>query len=73
MNPIYIQAFSALHKTGIYSNAGGFQPWDDEQKNKLITEDDRDKGKKQMDELTREFADKTDKVVKTKAGEIMSD
>jgi ribosome recycling factor len=46
---------------------------DDEQKSKLITEDDRDKGKKQIDDLTKDFADKVDKIVKAKADEIMLD
>jgi len=44
---------------------------DDEQKNKLITEDDRDKGKKQIDDITKEFTDKVDKIIKVKADEIM--
>ena len=46
---------------------------DDEQKNKTITEDDRDKGKKDMDNLTKEYTDKVDAAVKAKSEEIMSD
>ncbi len=46
---------------------------DEEQKNKVITEDDRDKGKKDMDNLTKKFTDKIDVVVKAKSEEIMSD
>jgi ribosome recycling factor len=46
---------------------------DDEQKNKVITEDDRDKGKKDMDSLTKEYTDKVDSAVKAKSEEIMSD
>lgn len=46
---------------------------DEEQKNKVITEDDRDKGKKDIDNLTKKFTDKIDAVVKAKSDEIMSD
>ncbi|HUW19416.1 MAG TPA: ribosome recycling factor [Sedimentisphaerales bacterium] len=42
-----------------------------EEKDKLITEDDLDKGKKQIDDLTKEYTDKVDAVVKTKSDEIM--
>ena len=44
---------------------------EDEQKNKLITEDERDKGKKQIDDMTKQFTDKVDGIVKAKTGEIM--
>ena len=47
--------------------------FDDAQKSKLITEDERDRGKKQTDEMTKEFADKVDKMVKAKSDEIMTD
>ncbi len=46
---------------------------DEEQKNKVITEDDRDKGKKDVDNLTKKFTDKIDGVVKAKSQEIMLD
>jgi ribosome recycling factor len=46
---------------------------DEEQKNKVITEDDRDKGKKDVDNLTKKFTDKIDAVVKAKSDEIMLD
>ncbi len=46
---------------------------DEEQKNKVITEDDRDKGKKDVDNLTKKFTDKIDVVVKAKSEEVMSD
>jgi len=42
-----------------------------EEKDKLITEDDRDKGKKQIDDITREYTDKIDSTVKDKSDEIM--
>ncbi|OQA01792.1 MAG: Ribosome-recycling factor [Planctomycetes bacterium ADurb.Bin401] len=45
---------------------------EDEEKTKLITEDDRDKGKKEMDELTKLYTDKIEKSVKAKSDEIMS-
>jgi len=44
-----------------------------EQKNKIITEDDLDKGKKQVDDITKEYVDKVDLVVKNKSDEIMLD
>ncbi len=44
-----------------------------QQKEKLITEDDLEKGKKQIDDTTREFTDKVDELVKTKSHEIMLD
>ena len=46
---------------------------DEEQKSKVITEDERDKGKKDIDNLTKEYADKVDAVVKAKSDEIMLD
>ena len=47
--------------------------FDDAQKAKLLTEDERDKGKKQIDDMTKEFTDKVEKMVKAKSDEIMSD
>lgn len=44
---------------------------DKSEKEKLITEDNRDQGKKQVDELTKDFVDKADDIVKTKSDEIM--
>ena len=44
-----------------------------EQKNKIITEDELDKGKKQVDDITKECVDKVDLVVKKKSDEIMLD
>ena len=44
-----------------------------EQKSKIITEDDLDKGKKQIDEITKECVDKIDSIVKNKSDEIMLD
>jgi ribosome recycling factor len=46
---------------------------DEEQKSKVITEDERDKGKKDVDDLTKEYADKVDAVIKAKSDEIMLD
>jgi ribosome recycling factor len=43
------------------------------QKNKTITEDDLDKGKKQVDDITKECVDKVDLAVKKKSDEIMLD
>ena len=42
-----------------------------QQKDKLITEDDLQVGKKQIDDITREYTDKVDEVVKNKSDEIM--
>lgn len=44
-----------------------------EQKNKIITEDELDKGKKQVDDITKECVDKVGLVVKKKSDEIMLD
>ena len=46
---------------------------DDEQKAKLITEDDRDKAKKETDELTKKYTEQIDKAVKVKEVEILED
>lgn len=42
-----------------------------EQKDKLITEDDRDKGKKQVDDIVKDCTGRVDKIVQNKADEIM--
>ncbi len=44
-----------------------------QQKEKVITEDDLEKGKKQIDDLTRKYSEKIDEVVKHKSDEIMLD
>ena len=44
-----------------------------EQKDKLITEDDQEKGKKQIDDVTKRYSDKVDEMVKHKSDEIMLD
>ena len=44
-----------------------------QQKDKVITEDDLEKGRKQIDELTRKYSDKVDTVIKHKSDEIMLD
>jgi len=44
-----------------------------QQKDKLITEDDLEKGKKQIDDTTKEYSDKIDTIVKNKSDEIMLD
>ncbi len=40
---------------------------------KLITEDDHENGKKQLDDLIKDFTNKIDNLVKTKSDEIMKD
>jgi len=42
-----------------------------EQKDKIITEDDLNKGRKQIDDITKEYTDKIDTIVKSKSDEIM--
>jgi len=44
-----------------------------QQKDKAITEDDLDKGKKQIDDITKNYTDKVDDLVKHKSDEIMQD
>ncbi len=42
-----------------------------EEKESVITEDELEKGKKQLDDLTKQYTDKADQVVKHKSDEIM--
>jgi ribosome recycling factor len=44
-----------------------------QQKDKLITEDDLEKAKKQVDDITRQYAEKVDELIKSKSDEIMLD
>ena len=44
-----------------------------QQKDKLITEDDLEKGKKQVDDIIKKYADKVDELIKSKSDEIMLD
>jgi ribosome recycling factor len=44
-----------------------------QEKDGEITEDDRDSAKKQIDDITKEFSEKADKIVTHKADEIMKD
>ena len=44
---------------------------DQAQKDKVITEDDRDDGKKEMDELTKKYVGQLDDALKAKTAEIM--
>ncbi len=44
-----------------------------QQKDKLITEDDLEKGKKQVDDIIRQCTDKIDGLIKGKSDEIMLD
>lgn len=46
---------------------------DDEEKAKTITEDDRDHGKKEIDDLTRQHTDNIDFAIKAKTDEITKD
>ena len=44
-----------------------------QQKDKIITEDDLDKGKKRIDDVTKQYTDKVDSIIKNKSDEIMLD
>ena len=44
-----------------------------EQKDKIITEDDLEKGKKQIDDIIKKYTDKVDELIKSKSDEIMLD
>jgi len=46
---------------------------EEEQKSKLISEDDRDKGKRDIDDLTKKYTGKIDDAIKAKSVEIMTD
>jgi ribosome recycling factor len=45
---------------------------EDAEKAKQITEDERDKGKKEADDLTKKHVDQLDQLVKSKSEEIMN-
>jgi ribosome recycling factor len=42
-----------------------------EQKDKVITEDDLQNGRRQIDDVTKEYTDKVDSIIKAKSDEIM--
>jgi ribosome recycling factor len=44
---------------------------DQEQKDKVLTEDDRDDGKKEMDELTKKYVAQIDEILQAKTDEVM--
>lgn len=44
-----------------------------QEKDKLITEDDLEKGKKQIDDITKKYTDKIDELVQHKSDEILLD
>jgi len=44
-----------------------------QQKDKVITEDDLQAGKKQIDDVTKKYIDKVDVIIKNKSNEIMLD
>ena len=44
-----------------------------QQKDKIITEDDLKNGKRQVDDITKEYTDKVDELIKNKSEEIMLD
>jgi ribosome recycling factor len=44
-----------------------------QQKDKIITEDDLEKGKKQVDDITKRYIDKVDRLIKDKSDEIILD
>jgi len=46
---------------------------DDEQKNKLISEDDRDKGKREVDDLTKKYTKQIEGDIKAKSDDIMNE
>jgi ribosome recycling factor len=46
---------------------------EDAEKAKIVTEDDKEKGKKTMDDLTKEFTDKIELAIRHKSDEIMKD
>lgn len=51
----------------------GNKQLDDEQKAKVISEDDRDKSKRDLDEMTKTYTIKIDSAIKAKSEEIMDD
>ncbi len=51
----------------------GIKHIEDEEKQKRISEDDRDKGKKEVENYTKEYISKIDEIVKTKSDEVMKE
>jgi ribosome recycling factor len=49
----------------------GNKALDHEQKDKVLTEDERDDGKKEIDELTKKYISQIDDILKSKTQEIM--
>ncbi len=49
----------------------GNKSLDQAEKDKAITEDMRDSGKEEMDEITKKYVDKADEIAKAKTAEIM--
>ncbi len=47
--------------------------FDDDEKKKLISEDERDKGKKSINNITKDHVAKVDEVIRSKSAEIMED
>ena len=45
--------------------------FDQAEKDKLATEDERDEGKKEVDELTKKYTTQADELLKAKTDEIM--
>ncbi len=51
----------------------GNKNFEQEEKDKLITEDDRENGKKRVDDLTKKYTDDVDAIVTSKSHDIMAD
>lgn len=51
----------------------GIKHIEDEEKQKHISEDDRDKGKKEVENYTKDYIARIDEVVKVKSDEVMRD
>jgi len=49
----------------------GIKQLEEEESNGLITEDGLEKGRKQVDDLAKEYVDKIDSIIKSKSDEIM--
>ena len=46
---------------------------EEEEEDKIVTEDDKERGKKQIDDITRDYTGRVDSIIKSKSDEVMLD
>ena len=63
--------FDKVYDKGIKLRHAEIKTLEKEEQGKLITKDDLEKGKKQLDDMAKQYTDKVDHMVKHKSDEIM--